>query len=62
MRTHCDDCGTRLERGSTCPNCMEALFIYETQNEYLPDQLSQEFVDQVNHQHERREAQRRENG
>lgn len=33
-----------------CPNCHEELFIYETQNEYLPDIISNEFISKVNDQ------------
>lgn len=42
----CSDCGTRMYDG-TCPNCQEELYIFETQGEYLPANLSDEFQDKV---------------
>lgn len=46
---YCEDCGTKLSNG-ICPNCSEELFIYETQYEYLPEKLSEEFMDLVQEQ------------
>lgn len=46
---HCEDCGTKLD-GGICPNCSEELYIYENQYEYLPDSLSDDFVDKVKEQ------------
>ena len=50
--THCDDCGTKLS-GGICPNCSEELYIFIEQNEYLPENLSDEFVDKVKEQKEK---------
>ena len=49
--SHCEDCGTRLSDG-VCPNCQEELFIFDEQNEYLPEQISDEFISLVNEQRE----------
>lgn len=46
---YCEDCGTKLSNG-ICPNCSEELFIYETQYEYLPEKLSEGFMDLVQEQ------------
>jgi len=43
---HCEDCGTKLSDG-ICPNCSEELFIYTEQYEYLPDNISDEFMQKV---------------
>lgn len=42
MSGHCENCGTRMSDGF-CPNCEESAFIAETQAEFLPDLLSEEF-------------------
>lgn len=42
MSTHCEDCGTKLDR-SRCPNCQEELVIYEDQYEYMQHPISDEF-------------------
>lgn len=57
-RDTCEDCGTR-RYGRTCPNCSEELFIYETQNEFLPETLSTGFVDKVREQEEKRKQEPR---
>lgn len=49
--SHCDDCGTRISDG-LCPNCHEEAFIMETQTEYLPDNLSNEFRDKAYDQYD----------
>jgi|GEM_PF-2738881 len=46
MSGHCADCGTRISDGC-CPNCQEELFIFETQHDYLPDDLSDDFMNKV---------------
>lgn len=43
----CNDCGTRLERNGVCPNCDEAAYIMDHQHDYLPDQVSDEFLDEA---------------
>jgi hypothetical protein len=48
----CEDCGTKLQSG-ICPNCSEELFIYNEQAEFLPDRISDEFIDKVSEQRER---------
>jgi len=45
----CEECGTRLSEGM-CPNCQEELFIFETQSEWAPDELSEEFMGKVREQ------------
>lgn len=52
MSKHCSDCGTRLSDG-ICPNCSEELFIFTTQQEYLPDKLSDKFIEKVKEQKEK---------
>lgn len=47
--SHCENCGTRISDGC-CPNCHEELFIFETQYEFLPDNLSDDFIDKVTEQ------------
>lgn len=39
---HCANCGTKMSDGF-CPNCEEEAFIHETQSEFLPDGISDEF-------------------
>ena len=46
---YCEDCGTKLS-GGICPNCSEELFIFTEQNEYLPDNISDEFMEKVKEQ------------
>lgn len=46
---NCPDCGTKYSDGY-CPNCQEEAFIYETQTEFLPDRLSEEFMNKVRKQ------------
>lgn len=46
---HCEDCGTRMSNGM-CPNCQEERFIFETQHEYLPPNLSEDFMRKVTEQ------------
>jgi len=46
---HCENCGTKISNG-LCPNCHEEAFIYETQYEYLPDEISQDFQQKVDEQ------------
>lgn len=53
---HCDNCGTRMAH-DLCPNCHEEAFIVETQSDYLPDYLSDDFVRAVGEQ--RADAKRR---
>lgn len=48
---HCLDCGTKLS-GGICPNCSEELFIFQEQYEYLPEYLSDDFLDKVKEQKE----------
>lgn len=43
---YCTDCGTRYSDG-LCPNCHHDAHLYETQYEYLPEVLSEEFVEKV---------------
>ncbi len=43
---YCADCGTKLS-GGICPNCSEELFIFTEQSEFLPERISDEFVEQV---------------
>lgn len=43
---YCEDCGTKLSDG-ICPNCSGELFIFTEQNEFLPDNISDEFMDKV---------------
>lgn len=45
----CPDCGTRISDGF-CPNCHESAFIVETQSDFLPEHLSDEFVSDVEDQ------------
>ena len=42
MSRYCENCGTRISDGF-CPNCEEAAFIAETQADFLPADLSEEF-------------------
>lgn len=49
MSKHCKDCGTKYSDGM-CPNCHEELFIYETQTEFLPEKLSNNFIQKVKQQ------------
>lgn len=49
MVDECPDCGSRRYSG-TCPWCQEELYIYETQAEFRPDNLSAEFMDLVREQ------------
>jgi len=46
---YCTDCGTKYSDGF-CPNCHEAAHIFETQYEYLPEVLSEEFTEKVREQ------------
>ena len=50
MTNHCENCGTRLERNGTCPNCHEELFIATWQAEYLDYPLSEQFAGKVEEQ------------
>lgn len=43
---YCEDCGTKLS-GGICPNCSEELYIYTEQYEYMPENISDEFMDKV---------------
>jgi predicted nucleic acid-binding Zn-ribbon protein len=43
MAHHCVDCGTKFSNG-LCPNCHEDAFILETQSDYLPEVVSDEFL------------------
>lgn len=47
----CEDCGGRISDGM-CPNCQEELFIFETQSDWRPDELSEEFMAKVEEQRE----------
>ncbi len=47
--SYCSDCGTKLS-DDICPNCQEEYYIFETQSEDLPDELSKEFTDKVRQQ------------
>lgn len=58
MSKYCDDCGTRISDG-ICPNCSEELFIFTTQQEYLPDTLSDEFVEKVKEQQKKEKEKNR---
>ena len=49
MSGHCEDCGCKVYSG-ICTNCHEELYIYETQNDYLPDELSDDFSESVERQ------------
>jgi hypothetical protein len=44
--SHCINCGTSMGNG-ICPNCEEELFIFETQHDFLPAHLSDEFMSKV---------------
>lgn len=55
---HCENCGTRISNG-LCPNCHEEAFIVETQGEFLPDDLSEEFLCKVVEQREAAQRTRR---
>lgn len=46
MSDSCPDCGTKLSKG-ICPNCAEELYIYNTQFEDLPEDISDEFMQKV---------------
>lgn len=46
MSATCADCGTRLREGR-CGNCHEELVIFEDQNEFLPPNVSDEFMQKV---------------
>ncbi len=48
-RFKCENCGTTLQNG-ICPNCQEELYIYENQAEFLPDYISDNFIDKVKQQ------------
>jgi hypothetical protein len=48
----CENCGTKLD-GGICPNCSEELYIFINQNEYLPEHVSDEFMDKVKDQQEK---------
>jgi hypothetical protein len=48
---YCENCGTKLS-GGICSNCSEELFIFTEQNEYLPDNISEEFMNKVKEQKE----------
>jgi len=45
----CEDCGTKLSNG-ICPNCSEELYIYTEQAEFLPDHISDDFMNCVKEQ------------
>jgi hypothetical protein len=49
---YCEDCGTKLS-GGICSNCSEELYIYNEQYEFLPDQISDKFMDKVREQNEK---------
>jgi hypothetical protein len=40
--SYCVNCGTKMSDG-LCPNCEEEAFICESQTDYLPDYLSDDF-------------------
>ena len=54
MSKHCENCGTRMSDGF-CPNCEEEAFIAETQSDFLPDNLSEEFQRDVERGREARD-------
>lgn len=47
--SYCEDCGCRMYDG-ICPNCMEELYIYETQSEDLLEPLGGDFASKVREQ------------
>ena len=49
MAKHCEDCGTKLERGGVCPSCHEELFIHRFNGD-APIDWSAEFMAKVNEQ------------
>lgn len=51
MTNKCENCGCNLNNG-ICSNCQEELYIYENQNEFLPDNLSNNFIKKVKEQKE----------
>jgi len=48
---NCVNCGTKLSNG-ICQWCQEELFIVNEQYEFLPDSLSEDFIDKVKRQKE----------
>ena len=48
---NCMNCGTKLSNG-ICQWCQEELFIVNEQYEFLPDSLSEDFIDKVKRQKE----------
>jgi hypothetical protein len=51
MSNYCPDCGCKVY-GGICSNCQEELYIFENQNEFLPESLSDEFAEKVKEQRE----------
>lgn len=45
----CENCGCRIYNG-ICTNCEEENYIFETQYEWLPDNISEEFQEKVTEQ------------
>ena len=51
MSVKCEDCGC-VKRNGICTNCNEELYIFDYQNEHLPENLSDEFLNKVKEQRE----------
>ncbi len=49
MSSHCEDCGCKVY-GGICSNCQEELYIYENQNEFMIQPISDEFMNKVEEQ------------
>jgi len=47
--SYCENCGTKLS-GGICSNCQEELYIFTEQNEFLPDNISDDFNNAVKEQ------------
>lgn len=50
----CENCGCKIYNG-VCSNCYEELYIFENQNEFITEPLSDEFVEKVKKQKEQLE-------
>jgi len=48
---NCMNCGTKLSNG-ICQRCQEEFYIVTEQYEFLPDSLSEDFIDKVKRQKE----------
>lgn len=57
MTNRCENCGCILNNG-ICSNCQEELYIYENQYEFLPNDISKDFLEKVKEQKEEAKEQR----